>query len=57
MRAHAVSARMAKHRLAVDLVNVLMVEFGSGALAVLGGTGNMLGGRKIDLQFYCQHGW
>lgn len=57
LRARFVSARMHKHGLQVDLVNALMVEFESGALAAIGGTGNMPGGRKIDLQIFCEHGW
>ncbi|MCP5097061.1 MAG: Gfo/Idh/MocA family oxidoreductase, partial [Chloroflexi bacterium] len=57
LRAHSVSARMSKHGLNVDLVNAIMIEFESGVLGVIGGTGNMPGGRKIDLQIYCAEGW
>ncbi len=57
LRAHSVTARMHKHGLAVDLVNAILVTFESGALAAIGGTSNMPGGRKIDLQIFCEHGW
>lgn len=57
LRAHSVTARMHKHGLAVDLVNAVLVTFKSGALATIGGTSNMPGGRKIDLQVFCEHGW
>jgi predicted dehydrogenase len=57
LRAYSVSAHMRKHGLAVDLVNAILVQFESGALAAIGGTSNMPGGRKIDLQIYCEHGW
>jgi len=57
LRAYSVSARMSNHGLNVDLVDAMMIEFTSGALAVIGGTGNMPGGRKNDLQIYCQDGW
>lgn len=56
-RAARVQARMRKHGLAVDLVDALLVEFDNGALGTIGGTGNMAGGRKIDLQLYCEDGW
>ena len=57
LRAHSVTARMHKHGLAVDLVNAILATFESGALAVMGGTSNMPGGSKIDLQVFCEHGW
>jgi len=57
LRAHSVTARMHKHGLAIDLVNAILVEFESGALATIGGTSNMPGGRKIDLQVFCELGW
>ena len=57
LRAQSVSARMHKHGLAVDLVNAILVTFESGALAAIGGTSNIPGGRKIDLQIFCEHGW
>jgi predicted dehydrogenase len=56
-RAQRVQARMSKHGLAVDLVDAILVEFDNGAVGNMGGTGNMAGGRKIDLQLYCEKGW
>lgn len=56
-RAARVQARMRDHGLAVDLVDALLVEFDNGSLGTIGGTGNMAGGRKIDLQLYCEDGW
>lgn len=56
-RVKRVQARMRNHGLAVDLVDALLVEFDNGALGTIGGTGNMAGGRKIDLQLYCEDGW
>lgn len=49
---------MASHGLRVDLVNAFAVEFANGALGSLGGVGNLGGGggRKQDLQIYCEHG-
>ncbi len=57
LRAHKVHAMMHKHGLAVDLVNAINVQFTGGALAAIGGTGNITGGRKVDLQIYCERGW
>ncbi len=49
---------MAKDGLAVDLVITIMAELQGGALAVLGGTGNLPGGgRDIQLTFCCEGGW
>jgi len=56
-RVAQVQARMRNHGLAVDLVDAILVEFDNGSLGSIGGTGNMAGGRKIDLQLYCENGW
>ncbi|MBI3958475.1 MAG: Gfo/Idh/MocA family oxidoreductase, partial [Chloroflexi bacterium] len=56
-RVRRVQARMRNYGLAVDLVDALLVEFDNGSLGSIGGTGNMAGGRKIDLQLYCEEGW
>lgn len=56
-RARRVQARMSSQGLAVDLIDAILVEFDNGALGSIGGTGNMAGGRKIDLQLYCAEGW
>lgn len=58
LKAQDVFALMHNHDLTVDLVNAVNIQFEGGALASIGGTGNMgAGGRKIDLQIYCEHGW
>jgi predicted dehydrogenase len=58
LRAERVFALMQKHDLRVDLVNALNIAFEGGALASIGGTANLGGGgRKIDLQIYCERGW
>lgn len=57
LRARTVQAKMHNLGLAVDVVNALLVEFENGALAALGGTGNIPNGHKIDLQIYCADGW
>lgn len=57
LRARTVQAKMHNLGLAVDVVNALLIEFESGALATIGGTGNIPGGHKIDLQIYCADGW
>ena len=57
LRAQKVHAMMQRHGLAVDLVNAINVQFDNGALAAIGGTGNIPDGRKIALQIYCEHGW
>lgn len=57
LRARTVQARMSNLGLAVDVVNALLIEFESGALATVGGTGNIPGGHKIELQIYCADGW
>jgi predicted dehydrogenase len=58
LRAERVFALMHHHDLRVDLVNALNIAFEGGALASIGGTGNLGGGgRKIDLQIYCERGW
>jgi predicted dehydrogenase len=56
-RARRVQARMRNYGLAVDLVDAILVEFDNGSLGSIGGTGNMAGGRKIDLQLYGEKGW
>jgi predicted dehydrogenase len=58
LRARRVSAMMHKHGLALDLVDAMTVEFENGALASIGGTGNLGdgGGRKFDLQIFCENG-
>lgn len=58
LRAKRVHALMRNHGLALDLVDAMTVEFESGALGSIGGTGNLgnAGGRKQDLQIYCEHG-
>ena len=58
LRAHRVQALMRNHGLALDLVDAMTVEFEGGALASIGGTGNLGdgGGRKLDLQIYCAAG-
>ncbi len=57
LRARSVQARMHNLGLAVDVVNALLIEFDNGALASVGGTGNIPAGHKIDLQIYCAQGW
>lgn len=57
LRTRSVAAHMHKHGLAVDLVNAILVTFQSDALAVIGGTSNVPGRSKIDLQIFCEHGW
>ena len=57
LRACTVQARMHNLGLAVDVVNALLIEFDNGALASVGGTGNIPNGHKIDLQIYCADGW
>ncbi|MEZ4638781.1 MAG: Gfo/Idh/MocA family oxidoreductase [Caldilineaceae bacterium] len=57
LRARTVQAKMHNLGLAVDVVNALLIEFDNGALAALGGTGNIPNGHKIDLQIYCADGW
>ena len=58
LRARRVHALMRNHGLALDLVNAMTVTFESGTLASIGGTGNLgdAGGRKQDLQIYCERG-
>lgn len=56
-RVRRVQARMRNYGLAVDLVDAILVEFDNGSLGSIGGTGNMAGGRKIDLQLYGENGW
>lgn len=50
-----VHALMHNHGLALDLVDVMMLEFEGGALGSLGGTGNGLSGH-VDLQVHCERG-
>lgn len=55
LRAQSVVALMANHGLPLDLVDSMTVAFESGALGMIGGTGNGLQ-RKLDLQIHCEHG-
>ncbi len=55
LRARQVLALMSSQGLAVDLVDVMAVEFEGGALGMVGGSGNAHQG-KLDLQIHCQHG-
>jgi predicted dehydrogenase len=55
LRPKRVHALMHNHGLALDLVDVMMLEFEGGALGSVGGTGNGLSGR-VDLQIHCEHG-
>jgi predicted dehydrogenase len=55
LRARRVLGLMNNHGLAVDLVDVMAVEFEGGALGTVGGSGNAYGG-KLDLQIHCERG-
>ena len=55
LRARRVHALMRNHDLPLDLVDAMTVEFESGALGTVGGTGNGIH-RKLDLQIHCEHG-
>jgi predicted dehydrogenase len=55
LRPKRVHALMHNHGLALDLVDVMMLEFEGGALGSVGGTGNGLNGR-VDLQIHCERG-
>ncbi len=55
LRPKRVHALMHNHGLALDLVDVMMLEFEGGALGSLGGTGNGLSGH-VDLQVHCERG-
>jgi predicted dehydrogenase len=55
LRARRVHGLMAYHGLAVDLIDVMTVEFEGGALGVVSGHGNGIH-RKLDLQIHCEHG-
>ncbi len=58
LRISRVRSLMAKHGLQVDLIAAILAEFDGGALANLGGTGNLPGGgRSCSLTVYCQRGW
>ena len=58
LRISRVQSLMAKHGLRVDLVTAILAEFEGGALATLGGTGNLPGGgRSCSLTIYCERGW
>lgn len=58
LRVSRVQCLMAKHGLQVDLVAAILAEFDGGALANLGGTGNLPGGgRSCSLAIYCERGW
>jgi predicted dehydrogenase len=50
-----VHALMHNHGLALDLVDVMMLEFEGGALGRVGGTGNGSSGH-VDLQVHCERG-
>lgn len=58
LRAERVNALMHNHGLPLDLVNAMLVQFDSGALGVVSGTGNQgsASGGKVDLQIHCEHG-
>lgn len=56
LRPRQVSARMANHGLAVDLVDAMTVEFEGGALGTVGGSGNFRG-LTFTLQICCEEGW
>jgi predicted dehydrogenase len=55
LRAQQVLALMRNHGLALDLVDVMAVEFEGGALGTVGGSGNAYQG-KLDLQVHCERG-
>ncbi|HZG65504.1 MAG TPA: Gfo/Idh/MocA family oxidoreductase [Herpetosiphonaceae bacterium] len=55
LRARRVLGLMHNHGLAVDLVDVMAVEFEGGALGTVGGSGNAYQG-KLDLQIHCERG-
>jgi predicted dehydrogenase len=55
LRPKRVHALMHNHGLALDLVDVMMLEFEGGALGSLGGTGNGSSGH-VDLQVHCERG-
>ena len=58
LRISRVRSLMAKHGLQVDLAAAILAEFEGGALANLGGTGNLPGGgRSCALTIYCERGW
>jgi predicted dehydrogenase len=57
LRPRRVSAMMSQQGLAVDLIDVMTVEFDNGALGTVAGTSNIPNGRKCDLQVYCERGW
>ncbi len=55
LRPKRVHALMHNHGLALDLVDVMMLEFEGGGLGSVGGTGNGSSGR-VDLQVHCERG-
>ena len=55
LRPKRVHALMHNHGLALDLVDVMMLEFEGGALGSVGGTGNGFSGH-VDLQIHCERG-
>lgn len=58
LRVSRVRSLMAKHGLEVDLLAAILAEFEGGALANLGGTGNLPGGgRSCSLTICCERGW
>lgn len=56
LRAKKVHALMRNHGLAVDLVDTMTVEFESGALGMVGGTGNAGRNYRLALTIYCEQG-
>jgi len=58
LRIARVRGLMAHHGLAVDLAVAILAELDGGALANLGGTGNLPGGgRSFSLTVTCERGW
>lgn len=58
LRVSRVRGLLAKHGLKVDLAAAILAEFDGGALANLGGTGNLPGGgRSCQLTITCERGW
>ena len=58
LRVSRARALMAHHGLQVDVLAAILAEFEGGALANLGGTGNLPGGgRSCALTIYCERGW
>ena len=58
LRVVSVRSLMANHGLKVDLAIAILAELDGGALANLGGSGNLPGGgRSFGLTITCEHGW